>query len=407
MIAWLYPAALLGLVAALGPILVHLLRRDRARRVAVPTVRFITPTIRSAVRANAPSDLMLLLVRIGIIAGAVLALARPLWMTDRRLQAWDSRIARAIVIDDTTGATAPRVDELIAAERAGAAHARIVRDAELPAALTRAVDWLSHAPPARREVVVLSHFRHGALSEADIATLPAHVGVRFAVLQQDADAAGAPARLEVLLASGRGEYSIRLDGEQTAAIVAEASGSAFDGLRILAPDGTREAVARLLRVVSQGGAFAPSPSQPIVVSFRGATPAPPPGPAAGWAVAAARRLLLSPDIQRLPVRVEAAGALHVLADVDVDSFEAARLVKAALDARVDIQDLRQHEIVRIPGEQLAGWSRPSGPVDASTWRQSDESDAPWFWGAVLVLLLIESRMRRSTVVVHEEAARAA
>ena len=39
MIGWLAPLALFGLIAIAGPIVVHLLRRQRAKRIQFPSIR--------------------------------------------------------------------------------------------------------------------------------------------------------------------------------------------------------------------------------------------------------------------------------------------------------------------------------------------------------------------------------
>ena len=86
---WLLPAAFVGLLALAGPLLVHLLRRQRARTLVVPTVRFIPGLDQSIVRLRTPADGWLLLLRMAIVASAALALARPLLLTDARAAAWD------------------------------------------------------------------------------------------------------------------------------------------------------------------------------------------------------------------------------------------------------------------------------------------------------------------------------
>ena len=96
---WLAPAALLGLTAVLLPIAIHLLWRRTARRVVVPTTRFVEDGQASATRVRPPADLPLLLVRMGIVAAAALALAQPLLMTSGRERAAAATIARAVVVD--------------------------------------------------------------------------------------------------------------------------------------------------------------------------------------------------------------------------------------------------------------------------------------------------------------------
>jgi hypothetical protein len=81
--------------------------------------------------------------------------------------------------------------------------------------------------------------------------------------------------------------------------------------------------------------------------------------------------------------------------VDPRSLEAAQLVKAALDARVDAHALAEHEPARIAAATLARWSRAPAPPEAGAWRQSEQSDGRWLWLTVLVLIGAESVVRRS------------
>ena len=60
MIAWLNPAALIGLTLVTGPVIVHLLRRRRSRRVPFPSLRFLQPSHAAAVRLHTPADWPLL-----------------------------------------------------------------------------------------------------------------------------------------------------------------------------------------------------------------------------------------------------------------------------------------------------------------------------------------------------------
>ena len=79
----------------------HLLRTHRAQRIPFPTLRFIAPSRTSAVKLRPPSDLPLLLVRIAIIAAAALAMAQPVLVTDARVNGWNNRLARAVVVDSS------------------------------------------------------------------------------------------------------------------------------------------------------------------------------------------------------------------------------------------------------------------------------------------------------------------
>ena len=84
---------------SLGPVVVHLLRRQRARRVLFPTLQFLVSTRAAAARLRTPSDLPLLALRVAIVAAAAIAAAQPFLVTGWRRAAWEQRVARALVID--------------------------------------------------------------------------------------------------------------------------------------------------------------------------------------------------------------------------------------------------------------------------------------------------------------------
>ena len=105
-IEWINPAALAGLAAVAGPVLVHLLRRQRAthgsRSQPSGSWRRLTS---AAARLRNPSDLLLLSLRIAIVAAAAIAAAQPMLMTGWRRAAWEQRINRALVVDDSESLT--------------------------------------------------------------------------------------------------------------------------------------------------------------------------------------------------------------------------------------------------------------------------------------------------------------
>ena len=106
MIRWLNPSAGWALALLAIPIAIHLLRAHRAERRPFPTLRFVPASRTAAVRMRLPSDLGLLALRVAIVAAAIGAAAQPLVLTTRRLDAWNTRTARAIVVD--AGATGVR-----------------------------------------------------------------------------------------------------------------------------------------------------------------------------------------------------------------------------------------------------------------------------------------------------------
>ncbi len=179
---WLQPAALWLMTLAAVPIAIHLLRTRRSKRVAFPSVRFVRPSQTASVRLRAPSDLLLLALRVTIVALAGLACAQPLWITPAREAAWNARIARAIVVDasesmrDSVAADAVRAG---VARESAAFASRTFESADIGDGITRAVTWLGHVPPARREIVVISDFQLGSMAGADVGDVPASVGLRF------------------------------------------------------------------------------------------------------------------------------------------------------------------------------------------------------------------------------------
>ena len=174
-LVWINAAALAGLVAVLGPVVVHLLRRQRARRVPFPTVQFLVSTRAAAARIRTPSDLPLLALRVAIVAAAAIAAAQPFLATGWRRAAWERRIARALVIDtsESMAPAASRVADAVAAERQASPGALEIRTGDLRAGLEQAVSALDDGEAGRTEIVVFSDFHKGSLTAADIAALPA------------------------------------------------------------------------------------------------------------------------------------------------------------------------------------------------------------------------------------------
>jgi hypothetical protein len=170
-VAFLQPWAWLLAAAVALPIAIHLLARDRSRRVPFPTLRFLEVTTLSAVSRQTLQDWPLLAARIALVLAAVAALAGPVFVTPAREAAWASRVARAIVLDDRT---APPEDELRSAA-VGATFARThLRDA-----VGDAVRWLGVQRQTAREIVVFSAFKRGAVSAGDFVDVPEDVSVRL------------------------------------------------------------------------------------------------------------------------------------------------------------------------------------------------------------------------------------
>jgi len=410
---WLLPAALTGLAAILGPLVVHLLRRQRARTVIIPTVRFIPTVDQSVVRVRRPADLLLLLVRMAIVASAALALARPLFLTDSRAQGWASRIARVAVVDVRNPRVVSLANEAAAAELSSATFSHRIDASQLEPALRQGSAWLNAAPPGRRELVVISDFRLGAIDESLLRGVDGTIGVRLIPVRVKGEATGEIAAGASLAPGFLFERRVRIDAAHTSAAFSRRPAS-IEGLSLLVSPEDQPDTSTLLRIVARAGAAAPSSTQPTVVRFAGGPPLSPHAKQTpqGWARDAALRLLKHADDTDLPITADVGGDGALLVDVNArpGTLVAAEALKAVLDAGQDPQQLSGQEIAHIPTENLEALGRPSPPADTSAWQRSDESDGRWFWLAALAWLGAEAWIRRarsSTVTVSEVDARAA
>ena len=181
MIVWSNPVALAGLVLLAGPVVVHLLLRHRAPRIRFPSLRFVRASRPAAVRLRLPSDTVLLLIRLAIVALAVFALAQPLLFTRARVSAWNARTARAVVVDSSESMRPLESlsAEAARAERGSAAFTFEIADGNLGKGMLRAAEALRHAPPARGEIVVVSDFQWGSIRPSDLQMIPPEIGLRF------------------------------------------------------------------------------------------------------------------------------------------------------------------------------------------------------------------------------------
>ena len=434
MIGWLLPAALAGLALIALPIVVHLLRTHRAQRIPFPTLRFIAPSRTSAVKLRLPSDIPLLLIRVAIVSAASLAMVQPVLLTDARVKVWNSRLIRAVVVDasdamqiaDDAG-TKPvdLVKPLADSETAGAMQAIRIDTSSLGDGLTRAAAWLATAPPARREIVVISTFRAGALAESTLSEVPSSIGLR---LVQVGGAVGsrAVAGIQPLTAIGglSAVQDVQLTGAKTT-VIRRAAPDEQRGWRVAGFDANAPEVQRLWRTVAVAGAAAPSAEEPISIAFgewpSRETVVPLSDDVPRWMLQTLVRLRADDGLRRAaasarPSTLSAAdGWVNVCVDADgaplarvarasrqlamqvgapIDSLFGAAAARAMLDARAGDSARPDQEILRVPAATLAGWSRPAPPIDRGAWRSLDGSDARWLWALALGLLAAEHWLRR-------------
>jgi hypothetical protein len=428
---WLIPAALWGLAAVTVPILVHLLTRQERRSIPFPSLRFLTATRLVALRHRRIHDWPLLLVRAAIVATAVAALAGPLLITPQRERAWNARTARAMIL---TGA--PDEARIPKDEIESAFASRVIPASPRIADTVRsAVEWLSTQPPAARELVVVGDVRVGMLEEADLAAVPAHVGIRFlpdtvSTPEPVVDvpilvAAEAEPRLKNAAARRDGESveerRVQLNPRET--IVSAASGSTDGGgsrpahrLEVNATGPDRPvADAALAALLSEGVVADAAGARHVIVQWPGRdepsseasreyvaqtfrSAGQPGGRPEGlqyigsqntrqpaWMRAVLERVDMDGDvvgdalIVRLPGRVTGADAVATLR----------RIASAAFD-----DPTLPLEPQRIVAGDLSRWSRPPG-VTPDAIRQ-EEGDRRVLWALALALLALEAVLRRST-----------
>jgi hypothetical protein len=398
-IQFLAPWAGAGLILLAGPVLVHMLLRRRARHVLFPATRFLVETRAAAVRLRRPSDLTLLLVRLAIVGAAIAAAAQPVIVTARRLARWDARIVRAVVVD--TSASARRGGDIarLVEQELGAFRAERFEGADARDQLARATAWLADAPPARREVVILSDFQRGSLDRDDLAAVPAGVGIRTIRV------ATLPPSREVPLpgvAGFRGsnwQPAMQVDGAGTRVTWRRSASEAPPSwLTTSQADRERDAASRAVYAATSPGVAAGDDSRRVRVRFAGAPDDAPERASlrTQWMVDAVLALRESALLRQTGATVQASelrGELVVDTNVTAASVDAAAVLRAVVLAvrPPDFAD-REAEIASVTDAELATWRRDAAPVSTTTGIPSD-SDARWFWAVALALLGVETWLR--------------
>ena len=426
---WLNPAAWIGLLAIAGPIVIHILVQRKAERLAFPSLRFLQQGRLASIRRHLLEDVPLLAIRAAIVAAAVAALAGPLIITRTQRQAWNARVARAIVVDDVARAPQPA--------------AFLSQTFETPAvadAIPRAVAWLENAPPARRELLIVGPLALGSVTADDLAGIPPGIGIRFE------QSGGLPT--ERSIAGGR-VLALEPEGFSRAA----GSGSIVVQQQVTLKD--------VHTSVRETGAAAPDPFPVDVVSSTDARPIVDTAIAAVrsqrvWAPAANRRgrlvlldssidpaaavdggpvtqpwiadaiasiardrdlqaagaqavaglsdprfsatpwqpLLLAPDGRPVAVAGASRASLVVVCGATPSSLVTPLLLRAMVNALGGPPDLRRAEVLSIPESQLRAWSRQPAPVTAPRVDRVERDDRRGLWILVLALLVLETWVRR-------------
>ena len=433
MIRWLLPSALAGLALVAVPIAIHLLIRRRAQRIPFPSLRFVQHAQTAAVRMYLPSDTALLLVRLAIIAMAVVALAKPVVVFPGRSAAWNARTVRGIVVDVSESMKPWTADATAAAqaETRGSVSSVRIDARDLRTGLAVAAARLGAMPPARREIVVVSDFQRGALEPAAVASVPSSIGLRL--VRVGAATPGRTVRGVVLFGAEPMSRDVALSGPWTD--VRNQPAAPQGGLILLVSAGDTAAARTLERVVAAAGTPAPSSDQPMSVAFPGGTrPAGVTRPTAAWMVETILRLREEVDAADAAAAVEAvsdaatgidgggtpgkvdpwhvvfrdrrshplvraaAAGSQLAVDVaaPVSAYVSAAVVRALLIARQGTTARAEDEIERMSSTELAALTRQSAPVTGDTpIGVETAADSRFFWGLVLVLLGVETMIRRT------------
>jgi hypothetical protein len=94
------PALLIGLLAAVLPIIIHLLLRERPKPIHIPTVDFIRRAVERSKASRRIVNILLLLARILITVLVVLALTQPIWKDSPIREIGKGRVAAVVILDD-------------------------------------------------------------------------------------------------------------------------------------------------------------------------------------------------------------------------------------------------------------------------------------------------------------------
>ena len=367
---WLAPLAMVGLAAVGLPVLVHWLARHEADRRRFPTVRFLPTTPPTSVRRHRLTDLTLLALRAAIVAAAALALARPAWLVP---PAPGSRPARAIVVDTSVsmaraGAATATAVAALAPQTSGASGGSasaergdvVIETDDLRHGVAQAAGWLRTAAGAG-ELVVVSDFQVGALTEADLDGVPAWAGRRFVQVGAEGP-----------MPASTGAGTVQVFGASTA-----------------------EAAARtVVAAPAPSGDGAPA----IVIAFEGtpefaqlqATSGPVDSPAL---FDLASRLKTGSEA--VFVKTASEPVLGVLTTLRPDSLEAATLIAKALRvAAAPAAGYAELEPDTLPAEVLTAWQREVRS-DLAPPGDGARPLHQWLWAVVLLLLAVEAWVRRA------------
>jgi hypothetical protein len=357
--AWVAPAALIGLGLVALPIAIHLLVRQQARSLAYPSLRFLRETQLARLRRRTIQDAALLLCRVAIIALAAVALAGPILQMPARTAGHAGRTSIAVVALE--GA-----DDLISAITGGAFASATFRRPAIADSFADAMRWLDQQPASSREIVIAGALRRGAIAEGDLAIIPKEIGVHFSAISgPSSNDLTWPVLTRRNGSLVRVDRAVHLETDETRVVEGQATPVPNDLISIVARGEDTPLAQAALRAALVAGVAWSDFDRRIVIVWEGADEG-----------AITRNRPAARTIRMAVPSPPAAAADQVLRALTEFSPPDAQL-----------------EPVMITPEQLASWSRTPGPP-ATHAPLADEGDRRWAWASVLALLAVETWMRR-------------
>ncbi len=402
MIGFLAPWTWAGALCLALPIAVHLLRRHRAPRRAFPTLRFLPSARVVAVRRHRLTDIPLLLIRLMVLAAAILALAQPVWRgAAGRADGGSSGVARAVIVDRSAAMqsiseggqrAAERADAVVTA-LAPAATQVVVEASDLRAGLRQAAGWIARQH-GTREVVMVSTFPEGSVSRSDLDMLPAGVGFRTSAI----DVRPGPPPVPALPPAAEIDWrsaSPNLAAARAAAADAGLVPRAADQPVIIAlPDAPdREAVVGHARSIDRPWMYeairAIADDAPLRSAARSTTAVAAPIPQVFTPVAtdAGGGVLLAAAATGSP------SSLLLLANAPAGTLFTVALTNAVTQA-TRAEAPGAHGTPAISGDELLRWERPAMPGDSTVPATDGRALGRWGWIAALAWLGVETWLRR-------------
>ncbi len=407
---WQNPLAWAGLAFVAVPILIHLLGQGRARRQPFPTLRFFGTPRPLPTRRTRIHDLLLLLIRIAIVAAAVIALAQPLLFTDAMRSTSDRALARAIIIDTSASMLrqtpgnqrAIQTAQQVAARFFDSTSARAALLTGSPAgAIAGGVTWLARQP-ARGEIVVISDFQTGTIDRDDLAGVPANVGIRLVRVgvrpaTGALDTRSRQGDLEIIASTTQMPTATQIEWRSNGAAAPTPPGM-FYALAGAAEGAAAGAAAQAARTMAT-----PLPldsSRAIAIVY----------PAATERASLLKRLAPLHTAWMVDAVAQLRGDSLIageamLADRDrlvlmpltpAASATSAALIAGATRALSLAPRPSELDPEVVPDSVLRSWERePAATGNAVAGGYDDRSDARWLWLLALVLLAFETWLRRA------------